>query len=391
MTESSSQHLPRHLFVRNLQAENIETLSYADLTRFFREEEELAAFLPDGVCQFDPRNREPVLFSSARAGRPHDNQPGDSTGQDGTATSGSCVVCEGKTTSAVDVADLSEGFTFINKNLYPVLYPHHELAHHQGVEGLDAKRETAASPARGLHFLQWTSSLHDKDWHNMPQEDRVVVMKRLAALEKILLTTSCDSMPPTSRYGDLERRHGFVSIIKNGGRLVGGSLAHGHQQIAFSNVIPRRILENRNFEVTREETFSAFMLRNNPEELIIRDYGKAVLVVPYFMRRPFDMLLLLEDTRKRYLFELTVEESTDVSDGWRDAIRFIHHVMPQMGREIAYNVITHNGPGAGLYFEFLPYTQETGGFEHLGLSVCQSNPLAASQKLRKIAQSMKMD
>ena len=39
----------------------------------------------------------------------------------------------------------------------------------------------------GLHFLQWMSSLHDKDWHNMPLEDRVVVMRRLAALEKKLL------------------------------------------------------------------------------------------------------------------------------------------------------------------------------------------------------------
>ena len=103
------------------------------------------------------------------------------------------------------------------------------------------------------------------------------------------------------------------------------------------------------------------------------------------------MLLLLRDASKRYLFELCDEELAAVCDGWRDAIRLIRHVMPQMGREIAYNVITHNGPGAGLYFEFLPYTQETGGFEHLGLSVCQSNPLAASQKLRKIAQSMKMD
>ena len=121
----------------------------------------------------------------------------------------------------------------------------------------------------------------------MPQEDRVVVMKRLAALEKILLTTSGDSMPPTSRYGDLEGRHGFVSIIKNGGRLVGGSLAHGHQQIAFSNVIPRRILENRNFELERGERFSAFMLQQNPDKLLIRDYGKAVLVVPYFMRTAF--------------------------------------------------------------------------------------------------------
>jgi galactose-1-phosphate uridylyltransferase len=391
MTESSRQRLPRHLFERKLQAENIETLSYADLVRFFQEEEELAAFLPDGVCQFDPRNGEPVLFNSARAGRPHDNRPKDTTGQERISASRSCVVCEGKTTSSVDVADLSEGFTFINKNLYPVLYPHHELAHHLGVEGLDAKREAVATTAKGLHFLQWTSSLHDKDWHNLPQVDRVIVMKRLAALEKILLMTSGDYMPLTSHYGDLEGRYGFISIIKNGGRLVGGSLAHGHQQIAFSNVIPRRILENRNFELARKETFSAFMLRNNPEEFLIRDYRNAVLLVPYFMRRPFDMLLLLKDTRKRYLSELTVEEIAAVSDGWRDAILFIHHVMPQMGREIAYNVITHNGPGAGLYFEFLPYTQETGGFEHLGLSVCQSNPLAASQKIRKIAQFIQMD
>jgi hypothetical protein len=53
-----------------------------------------------------------------------------------------------------------------------------------------------------------------------------------------------------------------------------------------------------------------------------------------------------------------------------------------MGREIAYNVITHNGPGAGLYFEFLPYTQESGGFEQLGLFVCQAEPEAAAAQIR---------
>jgi hypothetical protein len=48
--------------------------------------------------------------------------------------------------------------------------------------------------------------------------------------------------------------------------------------------------------------------------------------------------------------------------------------MPSIGREIAHNVITNNGLGVGLYFEFLSYTQEIGGFEQLGLFVCQGNP-----------------
>jgi hypothetical protein len=57
--------------------------------------------------------------------------------------------------------------------------------------------------------------------------------------------------------------------------------------------------------------------------------------------------------------------------------------MPMKKRAIEYNVITHNGPDAGLYFEFLPYSQEEGGFEKLGLSVCQSNPDAAAEILRE--------
>lgn len=386
-----SQRLPRRVFERNLQAVNIETLSYPDLVRLFRQEKEISSFLPDGVCQVDPRDGERVLFNSARAHRPHDNRPITASMQGLIAEIQSCVVCRGETTSAVDVADLSDGFTFINKNLYPVLYPEEKIKHSQS-EFVDLSLSCIAkTPALGMHFLQWTSSLHDKDWYNMAQADRVVVMKRLAALEKTLLNTSGDTMPSSSRYGDLPGRHGFVSIIKNGGRLVGGSLAHGHQQIAISNVIPRRMLENWHFELKRGEVFSSFMLHNNPEEYLVRDYRTAVLLVPYFMRRPYDMLLLVKDTRKRYLFELTDSEIAAVADGWRDGIRLIRHVMPQLEREIAYNVITHNGPGAGLYFEFLPYTQETGGFERMGLSVCQANPQTISGQLRSLIDSIRSD
>jgi hypothetical protein len=147
--------------------------------------------------------------------------------------------------------------------------------------------------------------------------------------------------------------------------------------------MPRRFHDNWRFEQGRGEKFSAYLLRKNPVDLLLRDYGPAVLLVPYCMRRPFDMMLLVKDVGKHYLHELTEAELTAVADGWHDAIRAILWIMPGIGRETAYNIVTHNGPGAGLYFEFLPYTQETGGFEHLGLFVCQGNPQNAARQLRE--------
>jgi galactose-1-phosphate uridylyltransferase len=176
-------------------------------------------------------------------------------------------------------------------------------------------------------------------------------------------------------------------IIKNHGRLVGGSLAHGHQQIGLSNIVPRRICDNQRFEKERGERFSTYLLRENPADLLVQDYGSVSLLVPYFMRRPYDMLLLVKDARRQYLHELSEEEILAVAEGWHDAIRTIRSIMSEIGREIAYNVVTHNGPGAGLYFEFLPYTQEMGGFEHLGLLVCQGNPQDAAARIRRHLES----
>jgi galactose-1-phosphate uridylyltransferase len=118
--------------------------------------------------------------------------------------------------------------------------------------------------------------------------------------------------------------------------------------------------------------------------LLIKEYGPAVLVVPAFMRRPYDMMLLLKDVSRRYLHELDEEELEALAESWQDGIRAIREIMPRMGREIAYNVIINNGPGAGLYVEFLPYTQEIGGIEHLGLPVCQELPERAAARLREI-------
>jgi galactose-1-phosphate uridylyltransferase len=339
-----NQQLNREALADILQADDVETLSFSDIVGLTRAE--IDDFLPDGDYQIDPRNGDLVLYHASRARRPHDNAPTEA----GAIPERDCVICQGKTTGIIDVAELSAGFTFVNKNLFPVLYPFDEQA-----EG----------KAHGLHLLQWTSSQHDKDWHNMPLDDCVIVMERLAALERKLL-----------------EGEGFVVIIKNYGHLVGGSLIHGHQQIASSSVMPRHFRDNERFAQTHGETFSAHMLRENPPHLLIKDYGPAVLITPYFMRRPYDMLLLLKDVSKQYLHQLDPAEIRAVAEGWHDAIRAIRAVMPQIGRETAYNVVTSNGPGAGLYFEFLPYTQEIGGVEHLGLFVCQERPKRAAARLR---------
>jgi galactose-1-phosphate uridylyltransferase len=375
-----SQQLDREALVSILEAEDIGDISFSELIRLFREDKAFSSFLPDGVYQVDPRKGDRVLYHSSRGRRPHDNRPSQSPGS---GLERGCAICQGRTTGVIDVADLSQGFTFINKNLFPVLFPYDNLHLNQQAAAKELASPAEGRSAYGFHFLQWTSSQHDRDWHNMPLSDGIVVMKRLAALEEKLINESREFMP-AGENGE----HGFILIVKNHGHLVGGSLAHGHQQIALSNAMPRSIRDNRLFERKHGELFSAYLLRENPPGLAVRDYGPAILLVPYFMRRPFDMMLLLKEVGKRYLHQLTEHQISVVTQGWRDAIRLIRAVMSEMDREIAYNVITHNGPGAGLYFEFLPYTQETGGAEHLGLFVCQYGPKDAAMSLRKLLQKL---
>jgi galactose-1-phosphate uridylyltransferase len=372
--------LTREHLAQLLDWEAIETLSFDQLVALFEREEGMANFIPDGTFQVDPRNNDRILFNSSRTRRPHDNRPGDKNFSHEDIER-ECVICSGKTTGIIDVTELSDGFTFINKNLFPIvypsLYPDDYPSDDGGVESISAGR-----PAHGFHLLQWTSSYHDRDLQNIPVEDGMIVMRRLATLEAMLLNGYIDFHSQASTT--IKAHTGYVSIFKNYGHLVGGSLIHGHQQIVFSNVMPARLYDNWRFQQTNGKPFSGYLLEENPTELQVKDYGVAKLVVPYFMRRPFDMFLLVNDIDKGYLHELDDDEIKAVTLGWQDAIRVILQVMPMIGKETAYNITTHNGPGAGLYFEFLPYTQEIGGLEHLGLVICQGNPYDSAQQIRDI-------
>ncbi|MBC8509615.1 MAG: hypothetical protein H8D34_32610, partial [Chloroflexi bacterium] len=116
------QQITREILNTILEAQDIETLSLDQITDYFLGEETIAKYAPDGVCQIDPRNGDRIIFNTARAKRPHDNQPTDIE-SDHLDNDKGCLICQGKTTNVVDVRNLSEGFTFINKNLFPIFYP----------------------------------------------------------------------------------------------------------------------------------------------------------------------------------------------------------------------------------------------------------------------------
>lgn len=348
----------------------IEELSTEHLLSYYVNDNENNGYPAAVKSTVDPRSNEAIIYNTSRIDRPHDYR---AESEPPTLSRNDCPICNGNTTGILDLVELSDGFTFINKNLYPVLSPPVLQNDNKIPQNL---------PVWGMHLVQWSSSYHEKDWHNMPIEDCAVVMSRLAAAEKKLLEIGEEISKNMVARGSSSGNQCYVSIIKNVGSAVGGSLEHGHQQIILGNLAPRRILNNQRFLDKQGKTFSEYSQRTNPPEFLIRDYGSAVLLVSEFMRRPYEMILVLKDFRKSYLHELDSEEVLAISKGWKDTTRLYQELMPELKRELAYNVVTHNGPGAGLYFEFLPFTQEQGGLEHLGLAICQAEPEQAAKQIR---------
>lgn len=353
--------------------EDVGQVSFEDIVRNILLDPSISQYRPLSYYQIDPRSGERVVYSEARAKRPHDTPPlrPDNGGQaDRPDKDKGCIVCEGKTTSIIDLAPLSEGFTFINKNLFPVTYPFEE-----GPEDhLEAPFSKTGHRTRGVHFLQWPSNLHDKDFHNMRLEDIFVVLKRLCLLEEKLLHSSQSRMPLSHRHpqGD---HHGYIGAIKNVGRLVGGSITHGHHQVIHTNIKPGRVEEDERFREVQAQPFSEFILNNNPPEYTIKEYGRAVVfLVPYFMKRPLGAMIIVKDTTKGYLHHLAEEELYSLGAALKDASASIVKLMPGLGRELAYNWIIHEGDIGGMYIEFLPWTQEMGGYEQLGIYLCQGLP-----------------
>jgi len=270
---TDSGRLPEKLLRGILVNQEIETISLTELLAYFKKAQPQNRLSPNFRFSVDPRSKEPIIYNPARAERPHNYSNHKIKQTNGRNT---CPICAGETTGIIDLAHLSDGYSFINRNLFPVIHPP------------DLTRSDQAKDRNllwGFHLVQWTSSIHDQDWHNMAEEDCVIVMSRLAAVENKLLSVAREIreklLPGSEQSGDGP----YISIIKNAGSAVGGSIEHGHQQILVSNLAPRRSLENQKFELENGITFSEHLQAANPNELLLRDYGGAALVVSQYMRR----------------------------------------------------------------------------------------------------------
>lgn len=368
---------------RELELQRIDALTEAPdcgrldggtLQRLVRAERDIRPYRPEPECRFDPRDGMPILYSMARARRPHDTRPETAS----TPSERPCPVCEGRTTRIVDVATAGPGVTFINKNLYPILYPGGRPGTHP--EAGDAR----SAPVSGSHFLQWTSNRHDLDLHNVSLAHLETVLGRLAALEATLLHGSDDYPRVPGRSRCAEAHHGYVGIIKNHGHLVGGSLRHGHQQIVHANVRPQRIELDARFLEREGRSVVRFLLEENPPELTLCAEDGVRAVTPYFLRRPLQAILMVEDTRKSYLHELSRRELRGLARALRAMTGALWQLMPRMGRETAYNLVFHAGPIGGLYVELLPWSQEYGGYEQQGLFVCVGTPEHSHQLYQEV-------
>jgi galactose-1-phosphate uridylyltransferase len=235
--------------------------------------------------------------------------------------------------------------------------------------------------SQGLHLLQWTSSVHDLDWHNMPLDDLVISMRQLAELERKLLQESDGWMPPAEADSDA---FGYCSIIKNYGCSAGASQLHSHMQIGFTNIMPQRFYNNWCFQQRHRKTFTQYMFEENAASLTVWETYGVKLIVPYFMRRPYTAMLAVKDTSIQYLHELSDEELRDLTQGISLVIKSLHKFMAGTGMEVSFQFTVQNGPGAGLYVEFFPQTQLLGGFEQLGLWVCQASAAQCAEDYREI-------
>jgi galactose-1-phosphate uridylyltransferase len=353
--------------------------NFKSLLDFLVADKHVKGHTAEDLCQLDPRDGSMIVYAEHRSLRRDEHQPVPIKPQ-----KKECPICTGNLTNVVDYASLSEGFTFISQNMFPVLYPKNLNPEETANKSLYPDPGHLGRIAFGFHLLQWTSSQHLKDWHNMPFDDVLICMKRLSILEEKVLLHSAGYMPISCEKNGI---HGYVSIIKNYGAAAGASLTHGHQQIAFSNIMPQRTFNNCRFYERHGVTFNEYLFKENPTNLTIAQEGNARVIVPYFMRRPFNIIVLPE-TNAQHIHQLTENELHDVTLAMQKVIKTLHLLMPELGKDVSFNMAIHTGPDSKLYVEFFPVIQLMGGFERIGLWICQLSAEHAAAQFRELYQAV---
>ena len=356
---STARRLARAALAGNTAAISLPALGFAGLTELCRRS--AAPHAPDPLFGRDPRGL-PIAYSEARALRPIGRRDG-------------CAVCDGETCPAADVAELPGGdVAWLTPNLYPILYPFAATPH------------GAAPPLHGVHLVQWSSLRHDGGLTGADAAGAAAIVAQWSAAEEFLLHHADAGFPVSGAGADGLPHRGHCGLVKNRGHRVGGSVEHDHQQALLSNVpfaeppLSIGLADSLLRDATLERTVDSVD-------------GLALTVVPSFMRRPLHAFIVPlapgvspgsppRAQRAGWLHHLPVP----ARDAFALALaRLAHAVSSEMERragEPAWNMILHTGPGCAPLLELRPFTQPLGGFEQLGLWLCEERPETSAGRLR---------
>ena len=294
----------------------------------------------------DPRDNSVTIFSPGRNSRVNGyfKKPVEKT--NGITD---CPICdEDKSTTPIfsykQIGD--SDYAFVNENLYPFLSG-------EGTPGYSSE-ETKVS---GANFLVWSSMYH-RDIHEMEAHEHAASFELIGDLERKLLAKGF--------------KH--VQTIKNTGRAVGGSIEHGHYQVSGMSIVPARIQNDARLLRDRNMSFVGLLALVNGKEFEVKEYDSVKVVVPYYMRRPFDAIIYPKQKGLTLVGNMDEKLREDFSRATIDITKALHDIMPGRGKEFAYNLVFHTGKIGTMYLEVLPYTQQEGGYEKAGLNVCQMLP-----------------
>jgi hypothetical protein len=117
--------------------------------------------------------------------------------------------------------------------------------------------------------------------------------------------------------------------------------------------------------------------------LVEREAGVTVLVPP-FMRRALQAFVIPEGAGPvgwiHHLPEDVLDATALVVARLTAALNAL--MVEQFG-EPAWNLIWHTGPGAWPVLEMRAFTQPLGGYEHMGIYLCEEHPETTARRLRQ--------
>ncbi|WP_028972900.1 hypothetical protein [Spirochaeta cellobiosiphila] len=339
--------LTKDILLELAEVEDMASLSAEAMRDFFREEIPKLPHLPSSKVVHDPRNQLPIFYSPGRQNRPFIAKEDRS-----------CPICEGNLTGIIDLCHLSgEEYAFINKNLYPISVPQ-GIAHEKNNNW-------------GLHFLLWPSNIHERRFENMEINIAHKVLSRVILLEKILLNSSL-----------LDK--GYFAFIRNEGQSVGGSVYHDHFQMLYSNQEPLSFREDRNFYEKHGVGPTQILHEEISTELIVLSQGEWQLVVPPYIKRPYELMIYTPNRSNVHLNSLSETSVRDLTFLLQKSFQLQTSLFKHLGKDKAYNLICHNSGYGSIYFELFPMVQPLGGFERLGLYLSQGDPIEGAELYRQL-------